>query len=1035
MFLFVCCYCHGSFTFGAPSSIHTPPLLPVQLFNLGSLPGRILATTRIVCPLIHHLCSSLNAVPSQPFLALITTNYPQQDWPTAPYCSIAPTFEVPSQAENLNLLFFFSFVELLGKIFCALFADPVVGVILSVPSQPVEEKNVSLTCTWSGGTEVTTQWAKDGTAITPDSRIIISVGSLVINPASRDDTGDYTCTASNNVSAQTSTKRLTVYYGPDTPVLTVDSPKECVGGGDVKVGQTVRLTCTSDSLPPATFSWQRAGQTISSGGGSGVLSLQTFSTNESGQYVCTATNTITRGTSTQGYDLAIVEECFNGGEVAGIVIGAFLALLLIVLLIVFLVVRMKRNRGKSVINQHFAFLLYSFYSTNIRYFLITERELGRNVVFVQEVDPIRRTVPQDPQTNFVRNLDRGLQPPLYEPRRQENQPERLITNNLENRANLRATAMNRSQDFEIQQHNSRNLTNSLLPNATPNSNPNNSFDNPAFTPLDSPNANRALNLQQQQQQNPNVLIQTMPGQGSNQPPAVQVSLNALPNSNIPNSNAQLPTINVNLNSYPGNGQTPLQESSFPPDNQAFNGVRQTQNNFSDTRQLNHATQSRRSYPNNRRPDGHVNPNFQGEPGLIPTGYTHFNNNITTQRNETTQTYQQDPESHRRPDRESRQHESTPRSRQRQIPWDLLRGTPAYPSGTPERARAHIQPESTSDLDYSADYTIRPPIREGRTLNRTPPQNQTVTRRRTPPRHDPPSEDSQTQTYHADDRHPNTTNVTPPGRSHRTQRSPRTDRENTQREIRGSQSALRQETTHSSYPQAMPLMSQQASAGHTAVSQEPATQQGPTTSQSTDTRALADPNHLQQPHMEQQHIAAPAQTRPGRNTHTQPVMQGAIQPIRGGANPVPVPPAQPNPSNLTQAALKAHTERAKVFQNRRQQTQATLIHSGAVQIGATAAGGRQPPAPPPPIPLAEFQTLPKARTQHKSPTRVPQPLRQNMPAAQRHHGAPRHNTAMPHNHHGHVHAGAHRHGHVHARGHGHPAHAATWQQQAHRGRPR
>lgn len=211
MFLFVCCYCHGSFTLGAPSSIHTPPLLPVQLFNLGSLPGRILATTRIVCPLIHHLCSSLNAVPSQPFLALITTNYPQQDWPTAPYCSIAPTFEVPSQAENLNLLFFFSFVELLGKIFCALFADPVVGVILSVPSQPVEEKNVSLTCTWSGGTEVTTQWAKDGTAITPDSRIIISVGSLVINPASRDDTGDYTCTASNNVSAQTSTKRLTVY--------------------------------------------------------------------------------------------------------------------------------------------------------------------------------------------------------------------------------------------------------------------------------------------------------------------------------------------------------------------------------------------------------------------------------------------------------------------------------------------------------------------------------------------------------------------------------------------------------------------------------------------------------------------------------------------------------------------------------------------------------------------------------------------------------------------------------------------------------
>ncbi|KAM4736547.1 HEPACAM family member 2 [Anableps anableps] len=89
--------------------------------------------------------------------------------------------------------------------------DPVVGISLSVPSVAVEENNVSLSCTWTGGTEVTAQWKKDGTTITPNSRITISGGSLVINPASRDDAGEYTCTASNNVSAQTSTKSLTVY--------------------------------------------------------------------------------------------------------------------------------------------------------------------------------------------------------------------------------------------------------------------------------------------------------------------------------------------------------------------------------------------------------------------------------------------------------------------------------------------------------------------------------------------------------------------------------------------------------------------------------------------------------------------------------------------------------------------------------------------------------------------------------------------------------------------------------------------------------
>ncbi|XP_054903112.1 dual specificity protein kinase splA isoform X2 [Poeciliopsis prolifica] len=873
--------------------------------------------------------------------------------------------------------------------------DPVAGISLTVPSVAVEEKNVSLSCTWTGGTKVTAQWQKDGTAITPDSRITISSGFLVINPARRDDAGEYSCTASNNVSAQTSTKSLTVYYGPNTPVLTVDSPKKCVGGGDVLVGQAVRLTCTSTSLPSATFSWERDGQPISSGApDSGVLSLQTFSTKESGQYACIATNSITRGTSKQSYNLTVVGVCFDGGEVAGIVIGAFLGLLIIVLLILFLVVLVRRKRAQA------------------------QRS---NVVFDPETDPIGRPLPPDPQTNGVWNLDQGLQPPLHQTNRQANQPEHLITNNLETQASPQARTLNRERDFDVQQNNSRTRTNQRRQNLT--SYPNDGFDNPAFTHMDSQNVSLAPSMQQQQ--NPNILIQAVPGQGGRQPPAVQVSLN----SNNPNNNAHIPTINVNLNSYPGNGQQALQESSSPPSNQGFNGVPQTRNNFRDTRWLNAATQGGQFYPSNHRLNGHVNQNYQDEAGLIPTGYTHFNNNMTSQLNENTQTYQQEPEPHRRPDRESRQHESTPRSRQRQIPWDFLRGTPAYPNGTPQRVQ--MQPEA--DSDYSAEYTVHPPIREGRTVNRLPPQSQADTRRRTPPRRDPPSEDS--QTYHAADRPQNANNDMLPEHSHHTQRNPRAERERSQRDIRGSQTAPRQETTRSNNPQASPLMSQQASAGNAVMSQEPTAQQGLTTPQGTDTRALADPNHLHQPHTAQQNIVAPAQTRRGQ---TQPVMHGAIQPRQRGADPVPVPPAQHNSSNLTQAAVRAHTERAQVFKNRREQTQTALIHSGTVQTPAPAAGGQQPPPPPPPIPLEQFQALPKTHTQHKSPTRVPQPLRQNMPATQRQHGASRHTTMMPRNHHhhpGHAQAGAHRHGHVHTHNHRHPANAAAWQQQAHRGRPR
>ncbi|KAI9524104.1 hypothetical protein NQZ68_021066 [Dissostichus eleginoides] len=223
--------------------------------------------------------------------------------------------------------------------------DAVAGVNLIVPPVAVEGRNVSLRCTWTAGTDITVQWGKGGAAIVTNARITISGGFLVINPARRSDAGDYSCTVSNPVSAQTTTQSVTVYYGPDTPVLTKESAKECVWGGDVLVGQEVRLTCLSDSLPPALFSWQRDGQTVATGQpDSGVLNLQTFSTDESGRYVCTARNSITGGSSEQGTDLAIVATCLNVGEVVGIVIGCLLLLLILIVLIVFLLRRRRAQR-------------------------------------------------------------------------------------------------------------------------------------------------------------------------------------------------------------------------------------------------------------------------------------------------------------------------------------------------------------------------------------------------------------------------------------------------------------------------------------------------------------------------------------------------------------------------------------------------------------------------------------------------------------------------------------------------------------------
>ncbi|XP_071325403.1 uncharacterized protein [Trachinotus anak] len=894
---------------------------------------------------------------------------------------------------------------------------PVAGVSLAVPSVAVEGGNVTLTCTWTAGTETTVQWGKGGAAITADSRITISGGSLVINPARRGDAGEYTCTVTNLVSGQTATQSLTVFYGPDTPVLTKDTPKECVGGGDVLVGQTVRLTCTSDSLPPALFSWQRDGQTVASGQpGSGVLSLQTFSTNESGQYVCMARNSITGGTSEQGTDLAIVDTCLNVGEVVGIVIGSVLLLIIIVLLILLIVFLLRRTRGQS---------------------------RQRDTALIQKTNPNPRPIPPDPQPNGARELGQGPHPPLHQTHTRH--PDPLYTAVRENRNN----PQNSLHISDTHQHNDHTHTNGLRHNAFQNTNsyPHNGIDNPAFTHTDAQNANTFPNTQQQ---NSNVLIQAGTAQGGTQPPAVHVNLNTLPQTAQGNNNAQMPTIHVNLNSYPNNGQQTQPDSLFPLTNTANINTLQTQQNLSHTGQSNPRMQSAQSYPSDPRLNGHIDAGHQAQPALIPTGYTHFNSNNISQQNADTQTYQQDTGHRSRSDRNSERHDATPSSTRRQMPWDRLRGTPSYPRGLHDSGQ--LSPDLPSD---TTDYTTHPPTREARTPNRSqpPPQSQNTLRSRVPTRQEAPSVDRQTRSRSAD-RSPDTRSVTLLEAALNTRRILDIQRESAQRDIRGSprsQTASRQEATHSNNPQALPLMSQRASVGHSVMSQGPTTQQGLTAPQGADTRVLADPNHLPQAHMAHQHRAAPIQTAPpGLGTQTQPVIHGASHPSQGGTAPVPYPSAQPNPSNLTQAALKAHTEKAQTFQNRRQQTQAALLHPGR-QAPAPATGAHHPPPPPPVIPLAQFQTLPKERTQHKSPNRGPQPPRPpvNIPVAQRHlqvqqrTNAHRHPATMPGNRHhhpgnGHVHASGHRHthAHTHAHGHGHPAHFTNpRQQQAHRGRPR
>lgn len=587
--------------------------------------------------------------------------------------------------------------------------------------------------------------------------------------------------------------------------------------------------------------------------------------------------------------------------------------------------------------------------------------------------------PLHSQTAGARVSGQGSQPPHSNTHARN--PDHLYTSPQQDHGNPQALR-NDQLNANTHRQTDQTHTNGLLHGPIMNNNPplHNAFDNPTFTQADEQNINTHV-----QQQNPNILIQAGPAQGNSQLPAVQVSLNTPPAQQ--NNGAQMPTVHVNLNSFSANGHQTQPESSFPFNSTSNQNVSQAQQNLTHTGLSNPRMQNGLAYYSE---DQFNDRRGAGQPGLIPTGYTH--SGTVLQRNAKTQTYLPEPDPHGTSERIS-SGQNTPASLSpRQIPWDRLRGTPAYPSGT-------VRQGQTSNDNYSntTDYTTHPPIREKQ--NRSLSQSETASRSRAPARNAAPSAEKRRRSRPAD-LSPNTRSAAETEATDRTHKSPPSQQGI--RRLITSLIASRHESTPSDSPQTRPRSSQQVSAGQSAVSQGRMSQQGLNAPQADDTRALADPNHLPQMHMAPQRSAAPSQNPvQGHGTHTQPVADGAKQPRQGGAAP------QANVSNLTYAAVRAHTHRTQTVQNRRQQTQAALLHPNPqAQVAApvaAAAAAQHPPIPPPVIPLARFQSLPKKSLHHRSPARGPQPP-VNMPVAQRpQHPQHHHNVRqMPRGAHRHVH---------------------------------
>uniref|UniRef100_A0A9J8C5I0 Si:dkeyp-97a10.3 n=1 Tax=Cyprinus carpio carpio TaxID=630221 RepID=A0A9J8C5I0_CYPCA len=510
--------------------------------------------------------------------------------------------------------------------------DAVNGVGLSPPSLPLEGGNVSLSCSWSAGSEVSVVWGKGGAALSSDSHITISAGSLLIKQARRDDAGEYTCTVSNAVSAQTAKTTLSVYYGPDAPQLTKTS-SECVGGGDATVGQTVRLTCTSASLPPPSFSWELNGQPVTAGqSGSGVLNLQIFSSNQSGRYTCIARNDVTGGTSKQQIDLAIVGTCLSGGAVAGIVVACVVALIIIIVVIIL---------------------------------LLRQRNVDRRL---RDTIGLQKTNQNEGTTIANRALVNENHP---DPTLHNSLPQNFTAVPNDNNGNINTVSQNMPSNSNPLHHNGHLHTNVFQRNFS--TVPDSGHQNNSY-----PNNDHQRSFPQPVQQNPNILIQT----GSSQPgalaPTVHVNLNTLPRTDQFN-NSQPQTVHVNLNTYPPEANQVVQqhadhgESALQSQHTNANHQNHSQTGLLNSDPLRLGNQTRTTL-NNASSNGSRQPN-----GLIQTGYSHPTNQTNANRQTANSRSSAEERSRRSNPVQTNNQFSDSRTHLQQMPWDRLQGTPAYPN--------------------------------------------------------------------------------------------------------------------------------------------------------------------------------------------------------------------------------------------------------------------------------------------------------------------------------------------------------------------
>ncbi|XP_048007953.1 carcinoembryonic antigen-related cell adhesion molecule 6-like isoform X1 [Megalobrama amblycephala] len=208
------------------------------------------------------------------------------------------------------------------------------SVNLTGPEEPLIEGESSANINSEGnGNIISVQWMKNNSPLSPSSSIIFSPDnrSVSISPVQRSDSGEYQCKYTNPVNSETATYSLIINYGPEDVSIK--------GLGEVNSGAPVSLSCSANSVPSASFRWTFNG--TNTGVTTDTYTIDKTDFTDSGDYDCTAWNSVTNRSASQRHVLLVKAGGGGGGlstgAIVGIVIGVLVAVAAICGLIVYLI--------------------------------------------------------------------------------------------------------------------------------------------------------------------------------------------------------------------------------------------------------------------------------------------------------------------------------------------------------------------------------------------------------------------------------------------------------------------------------------------------------------------------------------------------------------------------------------------------------------------------------------------------------------------------------------------------------------------------